>query len=718
MTMPFGPMRQAVIVGGSQRLYDAPGGAPIVPVDPPDPDPDVVASVSVSPISFSVVAGLDVQALTATPRTDLGVVVAGKTATWASSDSGVASVASTGNLAAAVTGVSAGTATITATVDGINGTSAATVTAVVATVTVGPSVITLTAPATQAVSATVLDSGGLPLTGRSINWATTDAGVATVTAGVGYDAVVAGVGAGTATITATVEGVFGTAVATVSASVTFITETFEDSNFTSRGWYDMGGSPVIDPVNPHSGFGCVRFTWSPGNSLPDTGWAARRLFTPTDRVYIEYWVRFSSNWSGSGLVFNPHEWQIVTTEDSAFVGPASTRLTALVQSNYQSGIVGHILATDQVNIDNSNIGVDRTGVTEVRATQGCNGFLETTHTKTSCFDGGGGIFQNSREWHDTTVSISDAEKTNWHKVGAYFQLNTVSGGIGQQDGIIRYWVDDVLKMSHTGVVLRTGQYPNMLFNQLLMIPSMGSGGSPSTQSVWYDDLTVDANPPPTGGGTPDLLNNASFETGWDGFTNNSGGLPDTINATIERSTEQSFSGSWSVKSTNPTSSATRFNYLYGVRGNVYVRIYYYALNHPTTATMKWIRFQTPGFGGVHGGLYTNAPGTPPSWLFDDSSPGNINNFLPDVTPFNQWNYWEINYDSVNGRVRFWHNGAVVIAAANPGSNNFNSGDWLYSGGGGQANPDRVVINDTTNAGSGVGTYYYDRIAISTQRIGA
>jgi len=494
-------MRQAVIVGGSQRLYDAPGGAPVVPVDPPDPDPDVVASVSVSPISFSVIAGLDVQALTATPRNDTGGVVAGKTATWVSSDTGVATVASVGNLAATVTAVSTGTTTITATVDGINGTSAGTVLPAVATVTVVPSTISLTVLGTQAVVANVLDSGGSPVVGRNIGWATTDAGVASVVGGAAYSATVTAVGPGTATITATVESASGTAAVTSTAAVSFVDEPFEDAAFASRGWYDMPAGFVLDTVNPHSGNSCVRFTWQPGNNLPDTSWRGRIKFTPTDQVYIEYWVRYSSNWIGSGLAAHPHEWQIVTTEDTDFVGPNSTHLTMSVEQNYQSGLVAKIAATDQLNVDQSNIGVDLTGITEIRAANGCNGFLETSHTTTSCFDSGGGVFAHDRAWDDTVATIPDGAKTSWNKVGAFIKLNSVTGGTAQQNGIIRYWINDTLQFEHTGVVLRTGQFPSMLFDQLLLVPFMGSG-SPATQSVWYDDLRVTPTAPVAPGTHP------------------------------------------------------------------------------------------------------------------------------------------------------------------------------------------------------------------------
>lgn len=85
--------------------------------------PQVVASVSVTPPQPSMVAGQTVQ-LSAAAMDAAGVAIAGKTATWSSSATGFASVSGTG----LVTGVAAGQATITATIDGKSGTSLVTVT--------------------------------------------------------------------------------------------------------------------------------------------------------------------------------------------------------------------------------------------------------------------------------------------------------------------------------------------------------------------------------------------------------------------------------------------------------------------------------------------------------------------------------------------------------------------------------------------------------------
>src|SRR6185295_9443501 len=144
-----------------------------------------------------VSAGQTVQ-LTATTKDANGNTLTGRTVTWASSNTSVGTVNGSG----LVTGVVAGSTTITATSEGKNGTSAVTVTAApvpVASVSVSP-------------AATPRDANGNPLTGRTITWASSPSSIA----GVNGSGLVTGVAVGSATITATSEGKSGTSALTVT----------------------------------------------------------------------------------------------------------------------------------------------------------------------------------------------------------------------------------------------------------------------------------------------------------------------------------------------------------------------------------------------------------------------------------------------------------------------------------------------------------------------
>jgi uncharacterized protein YjdB len=173
-------------------------------------NPVPVASVTVSPAANSLVIGQTAQ-MSASTKDSAGNVLTGRTITWASSSTTVATVSASG----LVTAKAAGSATITATSEGKSGTASVTVTVVpVATVTVSPASASVAAGQTAQLTATAKDAGGNVLTGRVVTWATSNAAVATVSSG----GLVGGLVVGTATITATSEGQSGTSAITVTVA--------------------------------------------------------------------------------------------------------------------------------------------------------------------------------------------------------------------------------------------------------------------------------------------------------------------------------------------------------------------------------------------------------------------------------------------------------------------------------------------------------------------
>jgi len=177
-----------------------------VTADPPAAA--AVASVTVSPAAPSVQVGATLQLGDAT-KDSTGNLLTGRTVSWMTSNPAVATV-SAGGL---VTGVAAGSATITATSEGKSGTSAMTVTNVpVASVTVTPAIASLLMGATLHLTATLKDALGNPLSGRVVTWASSAPGVAAVS-GTGL---ATGLGIGAVTITATSEGRSGSSAMTVS----------------------------------------------------------------------------------------------------------------------------------------------------------------------------------------------------------------------------------------------------------------------------------------------------------------------------------------------------------------------------------------------------------------------------------------------------------------------------------------------------------------------
>ncbi|HEX2780582.1 MAG TPA: Ig-like domain-containing protein [Gemmatimonadaceae bacterium] len=184
-----------------------PGATP-PPPPPPPPAPSVYA-VNVSAPRTTLLVGDGVQ-LAATAVDSAGNPVAGSTIAWASSDTTVASVSTSGYVAAR----RIGTATVSASSGGRSGSVVMTVSQVpVRRVTVTAPVSTLHPTQTTQLTATLADSAGNVLTGRAVAWSSSASGVATVSS----SGLVTAVGTGNATITATSEGQSGSVSLVVSA---------------------------------------------------------------------------------------------------------------------------------------------------------------------------------------------------------------------------------------------------------------------------------------------------------------------------------------------------------------------------------------------------------------------------------------------------------------------------------------------------------------------
>jgi uncharacterized protein YjdB len=169
-----------------------------------------VARVAVAPATSSITVGAT-QQLTATATDAAGATITGRVVAWSSRDPGVAVVSSTGQ----VTGIAPGSATIVAAIDGQSATATVTVRAVpVAAVRVTPDNTSVGVGGTVRLGAVVTDAAGNTLAGRAVSFASNNSGVARVA----DDGTVTGVSAGTATITATSEGVNGTATVRVTAT--------------------------------------------------------------------------------------------------------------------------------------------------------------------------------------------------------------------------------------------------------------------------------------------------------------------------------------------------------------------------------------------------------------------------------------------------------------------------------------------------------------------
>ncbi|MBI5543307.1 MAG: hypothetical protein HY901_05425 [Deltaproteobacteria bacterium] len=297
-------------------------------------------------------------------------------------------------------------------------------------------------------------------------------------------------------------------------------ERFEDSNLSGRGWYD-NSNPVLSSAQASSGSTrSAEFRFLAGATKPTNGGAMRKKFSETDSVYLSYYVKYSANWQGSNRAYHPHEFYFLTNQDSDWSGLAFTHLTAYVEQNEG---VPMVAIQDGVNIDQSRIGQNLTATTELRGVAGCNGDSDG-YGNGDCYNAGS--YVNGKSWKAPQVYFSDAAgptyKADWHHVEAFLKLNSVASGKGIADGAIQYWYDGQLVLDHRGVMFRTGQHPDMKFNQLIIAPWIGDG-SPVDQTFWVDELTVATGR--TGGSCSVTPTTRSVSLAWDAPLTNSDGTP-------------------------------------------------------------------------------------------------------------------------------------------------------------------------------------------------
>jgi serine/threonine protein kinase/alpha-tubulin suppressor-like RCC1 family protein/uncharacterized protein YjdB len=174
--------------------------------------PAPVADVTVSPTSASLQVGRR-QQLSVGARDARGNSLSGRTVTWSSEDPGVATVNEDG----AVVGVKPGQTQVTATIESRHASILVTVTAVpVTSVALAPTRLTIAIGETRQLTAGARDARNAALEGRVVRWTSSDPAVAQVST----TGTVTAIRAGTAIVTATIEGSSASATVTVPAPPT------------------------------------------------------------------------------------------------------------------------------------------------------------------------------------------------------------------------------------------------------------------------------------------------------------------------------------------------------------------------------------------------------------------------------------------------------------------------------------------------------------------
>ncbi len=238
--------------------------------------------------------------------------------------------------------------------------------------------------------------------------------------------------------------------------ITLFAESFDDPELEKRGWYDGTACRIGD--NSCRGKGCIEYEWILDHQHVQGSSPQRHLFEPVEGVYIRFYLRLSGDWQWSGRNYHPHLTHFLTTENSAYHGPAASHLTLYIEP-----VAGklRLAATDIQNKDMPH------GLTQGPLRGGYNG-----------------------KFYDSEDELFVDDK--WHCIEAYFQLNTLDtiNDRPNPDGIVRGWFDGEKVIDHGDVILRSTDFPDMKINQFLMAPYFGPGLLHNAQKLWIDELLV------------------------------------------------------------------------------------------------------------------------------------------------------------------------------------------------------------------------------------
>jgi hypothetical protein len=270
------------------------------------------------------------------------------------------------------------------------------------------------------------------------------------------------------------------------AQTIFFRKSFDDLNFTQRGWYDNSTIPTT--ANEYHGMSgrAAEYIYIQGGTKAK-GSAIRKQFTPSNSVYLSYWVKYSANFVGSGKPYHPHEFHFTTTLNDKYVGPSWTKMTLYIEQNNGYPMLSF---QDSQNIDTANIKKDLTTISEFRSCGGCNGSSDMFPSG-DCYKSGAYWF-NGKTWKSKVRAFDNSgayNKNQWHFVEAYFKLNSIVNDRGVADGMAQYWFDGEALIDAQNVMFRTAANPTMMFNQFLIAPYIGDG-SPIEQTMWIDDIAV------------------------------------------------------------------------------------------------------------------------------------------------------------------------------------------------------------------------------------
>src|SRR5256884_335556 len=403
--------------------------------------PGPVAPVGVIPLTASAPGGGTGQLATA-PKNTAGAGRGGPAVARATRQP--AAGTGSGRGMGVVGGGAAGRATMRATSGGRGGPAAVTVTSLpppppapVASVVVSPASASVPVGATVQLTASLKDASGNVLTGRTIAWGTSAAGVATVSA----SGLATGAAAGTAAITATSEGESGTARLGVAGAPPPGTNPNEPSGYTRFAEHDFS-TPITQSTPSATG---LMGLWAIDDPtlLPNMTYAVD-LGAPRSAPQV-FQGKFPAGLQGG---FTSIKWQ---GWDAAADGNSyGTEMREIYLSMWIK-----IVGPDYENQPVAGTKMGFFGYAEPKSSPGSQGVpkikVDSPQIRSD--------FNLRFEQQNTVDRILDQNVDTrrlmtcgvWHRWEMVLRLNT----LGVTDGVLRWWVDGTLIMDYSDVTYIT-----------------------------------------------------------------------------------------------------------------------------------------------------------------------------------------------------------------------------------------------------------------------
>ena len=276
------------------------------------------------------------------------------------------------------------------------------------------------------------------------------------------------------------------------SSTPIMSESFESAINNNRGWID--GS-MTDIVSGGQSGNALRWTWAAGATQP-TGSNTVRYDLGADyqQLFVRYYVKFDSAWRGSGQTYHPHYLQILSNQDVSAdpYGPTANNYLALyieaiadTASPYTVRPSFAFQDEKRVNTSSGTLPNNLRATTENRSTGYCNQSIPSGFTLGACY-------ADTTYYSADVLTASGASitKGQWVQVDTWIKMNSIVGGIGQQDGVMQMWINGNLVMNQSNIQWKTNQNPTLAFRQVVLAPWIGDGSPINSNTMYFDELTV------------------------------------------------------------------------------------------------------------------------------------------------------------------------------------------------------------------------------------